>query len=122
MGWIELFRCDFLILYFRIKRIIPPYNSDPIPEIEDKHYEKKNYDGAMLRLVMSMRIESMGGYGDFGRYVFQRAIHSFDVDDRQMFNYAIYHIVNKLGFDEKYFGEHDCHCGVYDRHAINQYR
>ncbi len=97
-------------------KIIPPYTSDPIPEIEDQHYDTNEYDGAVLRLVMSMRIENMGGYGDFGRYVFQSALHSFNVDDKKMFNFAVYNILNNIGFSEEYFGEYDCHCNSYDRH------
>lgn len=98
------------------EKIIPPYNSDPIPEIEDQHYLERKYDGAMFWLMHSMRFEGMGMYGDFGRYVFQSALHSFDIDDKKMFNYAIYHIINDLGFDEEYFGDHDQRCGGYNRH------
>ena len=98
------------------KKIVPPYNSDPIPEIEDQCYLEKHYDGAMFWLIHSMRFEGMGMYGDFGRYVFQSALHSFDVDDKKMFNYAVYYIQKELGFSEEYFGDHDQHCGSYDRH------
>ncbi len=72
-------------------RIVPPYNSDVIPEIEDQHYLEKSYNGAMFWLIHSMRFEGMGMYGDFGRYVFQRALRNFEVDDKKMFNYAIYY-------------------------------
>ena len=98
------------------ERIVPPYKSDPIPVIEDQHYEDKKLDTATSRLVMSMRIEKMGWYGDFGRYVFQSALSNFDVDCKEMFNYALYFILNDLGFNEEYFGEHDRHCGSYDRY------
>ena len=97
------------------KKIVPPYNSDPIPEIEDQHYLEKKYNGAMFWLIHSMRFEGMGMYGDFGRYVFQRALHNFDVDDKKMFNYAVYYIQTELGFSEEYFEEHDQHCGSYSR-------
>ena len=99
------------------EKIYPPYISDSIPDIEDQHYEDMDSHGAMLQLIMSMRVDDkMGGYGDFGRYVFQSALSNFDVDIRKMFNYAIYHIVNDLGFNEEYFGYHDSHIGGYDRH------
>lgn len=98
------------------EKIAPPYNSDPIPEIEDQHYLERDYNGAMFWLLHSMRFEGMGMYGDFGRYVFQSALRNFEIDDKKMFNYAIYHILNDLGYNEKYFGEHDQHCGGYDRH------
>ena len=98
-------------------KIIPPYNSDPIPEIEDQHYLEKEYDGAMSWLLQSMRFEGMGMYGDFGRYVFQSALRNFEIDDRKMFNYAIYHIVNDLGFSEEYFYTHDRNCGGFVRNT-----
>ncbi len=98
------------------ERIVPPYNSDPIPDIENQYYGERDYNGAILQLMMSMRVEDMGGYGDFGRYVFQSALSYFDVDMKEMFNYAIYHIINDLGYDEEYFEDHDCHIGGYDRH------
>lgn len=98
------------------KKIAPPYKSDPIPEIDDQHYEDIDYKGAMLQLIMSMRIEKMGGYGDFGRYVFQSALSNFNVDMKKMFNYAVYHIINDFGFTEDYFGEHDRYINSYDRH------
>lgn len=97
------------------EKIIPPYNSDPIPEIEDQHYLEKEYNGAMYWLMHSMCFEGMGMYGDFGRYVFQSALHNFDVDDKKMFNYAVYYIQMELGFSEEYFEEHDRHCGGYGR-------
>lgn len=98
------------------EKIVPPYNSDPIPEIEDQQYLAKDYSGATYWLISSMRFEGMGMYGDFGRYVFQSALRNFDVDDKKMFNYAMHYIFNELGFNEEYFEEHDRHCGGYDRH------
>ena len=59
-------------------------------------------------------------YGDFGRYVFQSALRNFDVDDKKMFNYAVYYIQTELGFSEEYFGEHDQRCGSYDRHQTKK--
>ena len=98
------------------EKIAPPYNSDPIPEVEDQHYLERDYKGAMFWLLHSMRFKGMGMYGDFGRYVFQSALRNFEIDDKKMFNYAIYHILNDLGYNEKYFGEYDQHCGGYERH------
>ena len=96
-------------------RIIPPYQSDPIPDIEYKHYEDNDYKGATLKLIKSMRVDRMGGYGDFGRYIFQSALHNFDIDVKKMFNYAVYHILTELGFNEKYFGDYDQNCKGYNR-------
>lgn len=62
----------------------------------------------MSWILSSMRLESMGGfYGDFGRYVFQYKVHAFDVNLKDMYNYAIYYIVKKLGYDDEYFGKYD---------------
>lgn len=102
------------------EKIVPPYSSDPIPEIEDQHYLENDYNGAMFWLMHSMRFEGMGMYGDFGRYVFQSALRNFDVDDKKMFNYAVYYIQTELGFSEEYFGEHDQRCGSYDRHQTKK--
>lgn len=101
-------------------KIIPPYNSDPIPEIEDQHYLEKDYDGAIFWLMHSMRFEGMGMYGDFGRYVFQSALRNFDVEDKKLFNYAVYFILNELKYSEEYFGEHDKHCGSSSRHLTRK--
>ncbi len=100
------------------EKIVPPYNSDPIPEIEDQYYEniKYNYNGSISRVLMSMKIEEMRCYGDFGRYVFQSALSHFNVDLKKMFNYAIYHIINDLGLQDDYFEDHDCQIREYDRH------
>lgn len=97
------------------ERIEPPYSSEPIPEIENQHYLENKYDGAMRCLLRSMRFEGMGIYGDFGRYVFQSSLHHFDVDDKKMFNYAIYYIQTELGLSEEYFGENDKLRECYDR-------
>ncbi len=42
------------------EKIVPPYSSDPIPEIEDQHYLEHEYNGAMFWLMHSMRFEGMG--------------------------------------------------------------
>lgn len=97
-------------------KIVPPYKSDPIPDVPDGHYQDKEYDGSEFWIMHSMRFENMGMYGDFGRYVYQSALRDFDVDEYKIFNYSIYHIFNDLKYSDKYFGEHDKHCGSYDRH------
>ena len=95
-------------------RIVPIYCSDPIPEMGDKNYEKMNDEG-LFWLIHSMRFEGMGMYGDFGRYVFQAALRNFEVDHKNIFNYAMDYILNELGYSVDYFGEYDRQCGRYDR-------
>lgn len=98
------------------RKIVPPYKSEPIPEIEDQHYLEKKYSGALFWLIHSMRFEGMGMYGDFGRYVFQAALQNFEVDDKRIFNYAVYFILNELKYSEDYFGEYDRYHRSFDRH------
>lgn len=98
------------------KKIMPPYSSEPIPEIEDQHYLEDDYTGATYSIISSMRFDGMGWYGDFGRYVFQSALRNFNVDENKIFNYAIFHIIHELGFSEEYFKDYDMFCHNYDRH------
>ena len=97
------------------RRITPPYTSIPIPEIEDQHYLDKEFSGAIRCIISSMRFDGMGWYGDFGRYVFQRALNSFDVNEYQIFNYAVFHIINEIGFSEEFFNDYDTFSRGYDR-------
>jgi hypothetical protein len=85
--------------------------------VEDQNYKDKEYEKGMSLIMYSMRFDGMGigTYGDFGRYVFQSALRSFEVDDKKIFNYALYYIANDLEYREDYFGEYDSHCGHYDR-------
>lgn len=102
-----------------INKIRPPYKSDPLPKISDAEIDfSRDIDSrpGLSRILSSMRLESMGGsYGNFGRYVFQYKVHAFDVNLKDMYNYAIYYIVKKLGYDDEYFGNYDAqgfHWGI----------
>lgn len=98
--------------------IEPPYVSEKIPQIDEQGYLDDSYNSGMYRIIQSMKFEGMGMYGDFGRYTFQAALHYFDVDYKQIFNYAIYFIINELGYDNSLFGNYDDNLGRYnyDRH------
>lgn len=98
-------------------KIVPPYNSDPIPKIDDHHFLAKEYSGATFWLIHSMRFEGMGLYGDFGRYVFQSALRNFDINDKEIFNYAVYFIFNELGFSNDLFDEYDTRVGSFNRNS-----
>lgn len=102
-----------------LNKIRPPYQSDPIPKISDDEIDfSRDIDSrpGLRRIFSSMRLENMGGlYGDFGRYVFQYKVHAFDVNLKDMYNYAIYYIVKKLGYKDEYFGNYDAqgfHWGI----------
>lgn len=79
------------------EKIIPPYKSFPIEQI-DEDYINKKYDGGLWKIKSSMSFEGHGMYGDFGRYVFQSALKYFDVDEDEMYKQAMSFIINDLGY------------------------
>ena len=79
------------------EKIIPPYKSFPIEQI-DEDYINKKYDGGLRQIKSSMSFEGHGMYGDFGRYVFQSALKYFDVDEDEMYKQAMSFIINDLGY------------------------
>lgn len=79
------------------EKIIPPYKSFPIEQI-DEDYINKKYDGGLWQIKSSMSFEGHGMYGDFGRYVFQSALKYFDVDEDEMYKRAMSFIINDLGY------------------------
>ena len=90
-------------------KIEPRYRSEPIPPVLED-YTDYRFDGSnrgTCSIVMSMKLEEMGWYGDFGHYVFERAFRKFDVDIVNLFNYAISFIVKELGYDDRMFSEID---------------
>lgn len=54
-----------------------------------------------------MRFENYGWYGDFGRYVFERALNSFEINHDMVFKYSLSFILNNLGYSNTLFGEYD---------------
>lgn len=79
------------------EKIIPPYKSFPIEQI-DEDYINKKYDGGLWQIKSSMSFEGHGMYGDFGRYVLQSALKYFDVDEDEMYKQAMSFIINDLGY------------------------
>ena len=67
----------------------------------------------MYRLISAMKVEGMEMYGDFVRYVFQRAIKTFEINESKVWNYAVSYILNDLGYSEDLFGEYDLYCSKY---------
>lgn len=99
---------------YNCDKIVPPYTSIPIPQIEEQGYLSKDFKGGVYNIISSMRFDGMGMYGDFGRYVFQSALSNFDIDEKVIFNYAIYFILNEIGYNEELLGEYDQNLGRYD--------
>ena len=107
--------------HFDYKKIIPPYKSDPIADIEPIDYSNIKYSTGLFKIIKSMTFEGnnigIGLYGDFGRYVFQSALRYFKkIDYKKIFDYAIHYILNELRYLEDYFGNIDRNLVSYDRH------
>lgn len=123
---IEIYNKRYLIEYpdeekdYEIEKIKPSYKSMPIPDIEDQKYQDKDFKKGLFFIQHSMQFEGIGMYGDFGRYVFQSALRNFEVDDYKIFNYAMYYIINELGYKGDLFDDYDSFVGrfSYDRHRV----
>ena len=100
----------------------PPYGLDDLPIMEDNKERYDHLDFGAEYISWSMRpdrIPEPGGYGDFGRYVFQSAIEEFkDVDVKNAYLYAMDYIFNHLKYSNERFGEYDCNLKRFgdDRH------
>lgn len=108
-----------------LEKIRPPYRSDfpdKLPTIEeiDTEYEPEGEDGhygrkawgatAILRSMTTEYGRSPGGYGDFGRYTFQRALRNWEVDYNGLSNYGVQRIF-ELGYDPEVFTDFDSRQG-----------
>lgn len=111
--------------YFDAEKITPPYNTrfPAVPSDEEIKTYKLDYNSesfedhhwSQLAILNSMRVEysrsgQPGGYGDFGRYIFQsyfnawRQLHPIDLK-----NIAIKRIFD-LGYDVEKHGKYDRNC------------
>lgn len=122
---IEKYLSEFPKFYenknFDYKKIVPPYKSEPIADIEPIDYSNIKYGSGLFKIIESMTFEGnnigVGLYGDFGRYVFQSALRYFkNIDYKKIFDYAIHYILNELGYLENWFGNIDKNLVGYDRH------
>ena len=98
---------------FEETAIHPTYRLEPIPDIPDmKYLEHKEIDG-IFHIIHSMKFDKIfsGFSGDFGKYVFQPALGHFNVDQKAIFNYSIYFILENLGYDNSRFSEYDRYIG-----------
>jgi hypothetical protein len=121
-----------------LKKIRPPYKSEwynHIPDIEEinkynydyKSKDFKKYYYAQNTIISSMTTEygrGVGGYGDFGRYVFQSAVSNWEkwFDPQVLSNIATKRVFD-IGYDIELHGEYDTlHTGRYDRHEHSNER
>ena len=103
---------------YKFEKIKPPYKSTSIPDIDDQKYTDKDFKGGLFYIQHSMQFEGIGG--DFWRYVFQNALQYFEVDNYKIFNYAMYYIINGLGYQGELFDDYDKFVNgfVYNRHHV----
>ncbi|WP_425422210.1 AVAST type 2 anti-phage system protein Avs2 [Phaeodactylibacter xiamenensis] len=131
-GVIEFTSFSGTELPFDIEDVRPPYKSSfPQKIMTNKEIDKKykfDYDAKDFKkhywsqnsILSSMTTEygrGTGGYGDFGRYTFESALSSWDVDTNQLSNLAIEWIFEKYGYDVEKHGEYDRNTNSYDRRA-----
>lgn len=131
-GVIEFTSFSGIELPFDIEDVRPPYKSSFPQKIMtndeiDKKY-KFDYDAKDFKkhywsqnsILSSMTTEygrGAGGYGDFGRYTFESALRSWDVNTNQLSNLAIEWIFEKYGYDVEKHGEYDRNTNSYERRA-----
>lgn len=114
-------------------KIRPPYKSewykfiptnDEIDHLEQEYTKGENgrIEFSVKRIITSMTTEygrGVGGYGDFGRYVFGAKIrewaNQFD-SDQELSNIAISRVF-EMGYDIKLHGGFDISINHYDRHS-----
>ncbi len=94
-----------------LEKCRPPYSSEAIPSMVQNYSTrfKGGYVNGVTDILKSMEPHIPGHfYGDFGRYVFQRALEEFnDVDIENTYNYALKIIFEELGYSEQQFGIYD---------------
>lgn len=131
-GVIEFTSFSGIELPFDIEDVRPPYKSSfpqkimTNEEIDKKYkfdYDAKDFNKhywSQNSILSSMTTEygrGTGGYGDFGRYTFESALNSWDVNTNQLSNLAIEWIFEKYGYDVEKHGEYDRNTNSYDRRA-----
>lgn len=129
-GVIEFTSFTGVELPFDIEDVRPPYKSsfpDKIMTNEevDNNYkfdydakDFKKHNWSQNSIISSMTTEygrGTCGYGDFGRYTFESALRSWDVNTNELSNLAIEWIFEKYGYDVEKHGEYDRNTSSYDR-------
>ena len=124
-------------LSFDITEARPPYKSafpdEPLSNEEiDKRYEidykgedYKPYHRGQNAILRSMATEygrDTGGYGDFGRYTFQSALNSWNINYDALSNKAVEWIFEKYGYDVEIHGERDINVEYISRRASTHER
>lgn len=118
-----------------LSNINPPYNSkwyEEIPTDEEIEAYKFDYrDGDFTRemycvnsIISSMATntgKSAGGYGDFGRYIFEGWVEPWEYHfvAQELSNVVVKIIMNQYGYDYKKHADFDTRVENYNRHDYN---
>ncbi len=116
---------------FDLNQIQPPFKSDlpdefPSNEETDKFkfdYQNENFQkhywsqNSILDSMVTEYGRGTAGYGDFGRYVFQRGLSDWRVDENALSNLSVKWIFEKYGYDVEKHGEFDRNIGYNGRHS-----
>lgn len=109
-----------------ISKIIPPYNSEPLPKAfptsgeiivnyrpvhNGSSFSDEEFASNAIINSMTTEYSSHGIYGDFGRYTFGSAVNNWNISDEGASNYAIMLIFSKYGYDPIKFGWFDSKAG-----------
>lgn len=113
-----------------LTKIKPPYKSK-FPKIEElptneeiNKYEDKDLGYHQSRIISSMMTEYGGGmYGDFGRYVFGSALHSFECkkEEQLISNYATKKIFEEYGYESNLFNQAEKSIQEYNRNSYDRH-
>jgi hypothetical protein len=91
-----------------------PSNAELDAKYETEFDKEKDYLYSQNNILSSMTTEYGRGichYGDFGRYTFQSALSSWEVDPDKMSNIAVDWIFSKYGYDAELHGRFDRNIG-----------
>lgn len=129
-GVIEFAHHSGLELSFDLKEVRPPYKSNfseeyptnemitELYEFDYKSADFKDYYWGQNSILSSMATEhGRTMYGDFGRYTFQSALSSWDINANDLSNLAIKWIFEKYGYDVEKHGKYDRNTSSSDRRA-----
>ncbi|MCX6214223.1 ATP-binding protein [Spirosoma sp.] len=130
-----------LVTELDLIKIRPPYKSQmpkrfPTNKEIDKKYkldykssEFKKHQWSQNNILKSMTTEygrGVGGYGDFGRYVFENNFDGWreEVNVNRLSNLAVQWIFKKYGYDVEKLGEFEQYIGRFktDRHDVQSER
>lgn len=104
---------SFLPEHFPTNDEVEKYGFEYNEEGYKPHYRSQNQ---ILKSMITEYGRSTGGYGDFGRYVFQSGLRRWRVDENDWSNLAVQWIFEKYGYDVNKHGYFDNEVDSSGRH------